>query len=1210
MAEFGARTLNAEAILRLVDKTQEGLRSAEKNLTQFEKRMQTAAKRMAVVGGALTLAVTAPVIGFFKEGVSDALEEDKALRRIEQTVTNVGRKMGISFEHMKALAERLSDNTESVSTFGEVMEKNIGVLLKFGNIHGKTFDRAVQVAEDASAALAQPMDAMADVIGRSLNAPLQGMRQLRTLGVAFSAEEQKRIKMLVNSRQLARAQLVILGALERKYHDAARAFAKTDAGRMEQVTKNFKEFRQNIGFTLLPILEPFIEKMRQLTDSLKKMSPEQQKLIVGLGAVAAAAGPVLVTAGLIVGALTKLRPIFGFLIRRLPLLLALSSLIESVGRKWGVVTTAASGARDAIVAAVTAAQQGKYGEAARQTGKAFTDLYKLQDEVFNDMLAHIPLVGPALASADKAVTQWLDSMIGKFFAWGNAIVGAVERAIAAVNKFTGLSPVVGQHHPGKGYSGPNYQRQKAMETERRFMTPDPIPGLEGRAAGGRVEARQRVIVGERGLEIFQPDVGGTIIPNQAAREQLRVARGLPADVLDAIASYKSRAAVAKYPEERRFMTPDPIPGLEGRAAGGRVEARQRVVVGERTIIPNQAAREQLERQGRVARGLPADVLDAIASYKSRAAVAKYPEERRFMTPDPIPGLEGRAAGGRVEARQRVVVGERGLEIFQPDVAGTIIPNQAAREQLRVPRGLPADVLDAIASYKSRAAVAKYPEAVLIDLLDKLRTERVGRGLNPADRADVIRALRESFNVSGGPAVRKQDAARENLGPRDPKRPEARALASREPEPPRRLAGGRVAGGQTVTVGEGGVERFRPDAPGTIEPNSAVRAASNRADRVAKSLERVSYNLESLTGLLRQVLLRGSGGGGAGLSGGTGGGTGGGGEGGGTVSYGPGSGGLGYGGKVGGGGPGSVGSGLTYRGAGGRTVPIGHHPAMGPPPTQGPIPGSGPAQAAGTYRKPYALGPADLDPRVINTIAGEAIVKNPQSVDAVVNNMLNRVGTKHAWGPDQNMLQVARAPGQYAGYRRASEKEAAFIADRMRLVASGAVPDPTHGANTYRAAWYGSPQTSKWFRKYGQFGTVVGGNRFAYDPAGGRGPYSPFDEKTVAANLARQQRPGPQLDRTMKGEFGAGVQRNIETVSSQQRARQNLETIAASGDASAADRRGVNIGKGQLDVNLQITGQPATVKKLHVKHPENLQVMTGVDTTGSRNSRPGGLIGAI
>lgn len=142
---------------------------------------------------------------------------------------------------------------------------------------------------------------------------------------------------------------------------------------------------------------------------------------------------------------------------------------------------------------------------------------------------------------------------------------------------------------------------------------------------------------------------------------------------------------------------------------------------------------------------------------------------------------------------------------------------------------------------------------------------------------------------------------------------------------------------------------------------------------------------------------------------------------------------------------------------------------------------------GKYRPGYKLSDADLSDAVINTIAGEAHTNSQTSVDAVINNMLNRVGTD-AYGPSKNLRDVARAPGQYAGYRRASQQEADFIKQRIQAIASGGVPDNTNGSNEYRAGWYMGP----WGRKHAN-APVIGGNRFAYNPAGGRGPFGPYDK---------------------------------------------------------------------------------------------------------------------
>lgn len=156
--------------------------------------------------------------------------------------------------------------------------------------------------------------------------------------------------------------------------------------------------------------------------------------------------------------------------------------------------------------------------------------------------------------------------------------------------------------------------------------------------------------------------------------------------------------------------------------------------------------------------------------------------------------------------------------------------------------------------------------------------------------------------------------------------------------------------------------------------------------------------------------------------------------------------------------------------------------------------SAPPEAAGKYRPQRKLADRDTDDEVVNTIAGEARMRSKGGVDAVINNMFNRLGTK-GWGPSRDLHDVARARGQYAGYRRATQAEADHIRERIKAIASGGVPDNTGGANSFRASWYRGP----WWQRFGQHGRDVGGNTFGYDPSIPNGPYAPYGEPKTASS---------------------------------------------------------------------------------------------------------------
>lgn len=215
------------------------------------------------------------------------------------------------------------------------------------------------------------------------------------------------------------------------------------------------------------------------------------------------------------------------------------------------------------------------------------------------------------------------------------------------------------------------------------------------------------------------------------------------------------------------------------------------------------------------------------------------------------------------------------------------------------------------------------------------------------------------------------------------------------------------------------------------------------------------------------------------------------------------------------------------GAGGMTLPgAGAAPAgvTGLPITMG--------ATGGQYRPEYSLGQADLDPKVLNVIAGEARLKNrdgswnQEGTDAVINNMLNRVGSR-GWGPSDNLLQVATAPGQYAGSRPTSQSEAEYIQSRIKAIASGSVPDNTQGSNSYRAEGYYQSTKDKgrgYWAGSADIGPNIGGNRFGKAAGVANGPYAQYADGPRGSTPAISASiPGlPGAPRASMADIGPGV----------------------------------------------------------------------------------------
>lgn len=162
---------------------------------------------------------------------------------------------------------------------------------------------------------------------------------------------------------------------------------------------------------------------------------------------------------------------------------------------------------------------------------------------------------------------------------------------------------------------------------------------------------------------------------------------------------------------------------------------------------------------------------------------------------------------------------------------------------------------------------------------------------------------------------------------------------------------------------------------------------------------------------------------------------------------------------------------------------------------------------GLYRPAYNLSEADLSDEVVRTIAGEAYLSNKEGVDAVINVMLNRVGSDQ-YG--SNLLQVA-AQGQgtngvqFAGYNKGdvTPEQAEYIRERIRILASGAEPDNTFGANEFRQDdyVYGEGRGKDFYRDAEKQGFVnIGGNIFA-SRGNYSGPFQGYDKAEMEAKVA-------------------------------------------------------------------------------------------------------------
>ena len=204
---------------------------------------------IGMVGGALAALGTAFTVTSF---VQSAREAERSSKKLDAVLTSTGGAAGVTGDEIRQLAGDLQRVTdfEDDATIGAA-----GVLATFTQIRGDTFKSAIVAAQDLSAVMGQDLQSSVVQVGKALNDPIKGITALTRVGVSFSEQQKQQIKQLMSVGDIAGAQAVILGELQKEFGGAAQAVSDPFT-RMANVIGDIGE---SIGGAILPTLQAVAE---------------------------------------------------------------------------------------------------------------------------------------------------------------------------------------------------------------------------------------------------------------------------------------------------------------------------------------------------------------------------------------------------------------------------------------------------------------------------------------------------------------------------------------------------------------------------------------------------------------------------------------------------------------------------------------------------------------------------------------------------------------------------------------------------------------------------------------------------------------------------------------------------------------------------------------------------------------------------------------
>lgn len=192
---------------------------------------------------------------FLTSSIDEAVQFENAFAQTEAVIASTGMAAGKTAQDMVDLADALSAaNGQSLFSDDAILGAQ-NVLATFTSISGPVFDDATSAILDISQALGQDLKSSTIQVGKALNDPINGITALSRVGVSFTEQQKEQIKTLQEAGDIAGAQAIILGELNKEFGGSAAAAVDTYAGQMKVLSEQFNNVKQSVGEALLPILQ-------------------------------------------------------------------------------------------------------------------------------------------------------------------------------------------------------------------------------------------------------------------------------------------------------------------------------------------------------------------------------------------------------------------------------------------------------------------------------------------------------------------------------------------------------------------------------------------------------------------------------------------------------------------------------------------------------------------------------------------------------------------------------------------------------------------------------------------------------------------------------------------------------------------------------------------------------------------------------------------
>lgn len=297
------------------------LNNLAQNFQKLGDKLKNLGQKIGNFGSQLSMKVTAPLMLVGTAGFNMAAELQDAMGATDQIFKG-------SSKDIKDWANTLGAQYGIAE--GEALQyaNTMGAMLKnIGGLSDKEASKQAQTLTELAGDLSAMFGGTTESAVQALTNALKGNTSMLDnygMGVNDATIKAKALEMGLYSGKgaldLQSKQAATLALIMEQTADAqgqAGREAEGASGSMKILTTTIKNLATDIGEVLLPIITPLIQKFGEWAKRMKELDPETQKMIVKVGIIAAALGPILIIVSKIVGAMGTVSSGIGFLITKI-----------------------------------------------------------------------------------------------------------------------------------------------------------------------------------------------------------------------------------------------------------------------------------------------------------------------------------------------------------------------------------------------------------------------------------------------------------------------------------------------------------------------------------------------------------------------------------------------------------------------------------------------------------------------------------------------------------------------------------------------------------------------------------------------------------------------------------------------------------------------------------------------------------------------------